>query len=736
MRFSIILITSLTLLSCGDNKKDSKATPGTSESTENTKNNKDNSDKIPPKDPPVPVKKEIKDPVTFCSAGKCEKIERADAEKNGLAIIDMSDNFAPYIFSEVSPGETEKKTNNYRKTWFNLANDVTDEGGRKLKDGEHNYLELFGIPPSMTVLKKRFIHSADSECARKRRPELFKEFGKSLYWNVERPKAVAQAYESAKRAALKYAKSKKIDNLDEFIQDPKNTKNRILRQYRAAWFKYNALNELTERLLCEEVVVKGELRKNLFGSNLRSAVRAFERKHMIFGWGYVNKKMLKYLQNSMLENDYLALKRAMRERVAHSLAIFEDGSIKKRAYFKESTDLIHDIRDQLLKDMGIDTAAKALEFFRNTKDFSRFDVAIKIKPLPPYYKKHMELFAKTSIGDVWYDVPYTKDGKPLGQGRGRLPHVYLYTRWKGQDLPLMKLGTTAGGWQKEFVENEIFLKYKSSDLGAYEWKYIVGAPVWFPPATTPPRELMSFVKTKHGWKHILKKSSFGPSYASAYGLAMGIHTITRKKRNGTEEDLDRGIRTHGSVNYMSILVGHSHGCHRLHNHLSVRMFSNILRRRKHERMGQQIIKDWRHFFMYDGKTQKLELNDKGYYFKLTPPVTITVGRGAILGKVKQPIKDLVRIPNKKYREDVEIGMNIGENGNLEPANTEDATAIDGTATGDASKVKEETEPATAKPDGKKPDADKKDVKPGTKPKPEKNLKPAPALKPATPAMKP
>ena len=34
------------------------------------------------------------------------------------------------------------------------------------------------------------------------------------------------------------------------------------------------------------------------------------------------------------------------------------------------------------------------------------------------------------------------------------------------------------------------LKYKNSDVGARVWKDIMAAPVWIPPATTPPEELI------------------------------------------------------------------------------------------------------------------------------------------------------------------------------------------------------------------------------------------------------
>ena len=45
------------------------------------------------------------------------------------------------------------------------------------------------------------------------------------------------------------------------------------------------------------------------------------------------------------------------------------------------------------------------------------------------------------------------------------------------------------------------------------------------------------------------------------------------------------MRAHGSVSYGSILRGTSHGCHRLYNHLAVRLTGFLVRHRAHIRRG-------------------------------------------------------------------------------------------------------------------------------------------------------
>jgi len=58
--------------------------------------------------------KALQDPVYLCGQGKCEWIERRDAEKKQLSFIDLRDDFVPMIFTERSEGKDDYSKNNYR----------------------------------------------------------------------------------------------------------------------------------------------------------------------------------------------------------------------------------------------------------------------------------------------------------------------------------------------------------------------------------------------------------------------------------------------------------------------------------------------------------------------------------------------------------------------------------------------------------------------------------------------
>ena len=105
---------------------------------------------------------------------------------------------------------------------------------------------------------------------------------------------------------------------------------------------------------------------------------------------------------------------------------------------------------------------------------------------------------------------------------------------------------------------------------------------------------------------------------------------------------DNGIRTHGSVNYHSILGSESHGCHRLFNHAAVQLASFLLQHRRHVRHGL-VAKPFTHEFTWRGIKLRHPIPHRGYRFELTPPVEVEVLQGTVRGKVRRVPQRLVSL---------------------------------------------------------------------------------------------
>src|SRR5690348_17063866 len=86
-------------------------------------------------------------------------VDAAQAQAAGYTLVDFGDGWTPFIFQEVTDGNGNLMPNRYRQVYLGLANDVGDRDGQPLAENDHNYLELFGVPPTLSVLRARFLDS-------------------------------------------------------------------------------------------------------------------------------------------------------------------------------------------------------------------------------------------------------------------------------------------------------------------------------------------------------------------------------------------------------------------------------------------------------------------------------------------------------------------------------------------------------------------------------------------------
>jgi hypothetical protein len=401
-----------------------------------------------------------------------------------------------------------------------------------------------------------------------------------------------------------------------------------------------AVRAAQARLTCEGYY-EGK-RKPIDGAldwSTNEALAEFERRHRVFGWGFLSKDTIAALQFTGMELERQTVVRLLTERAMHAAGFVEDGSSavkgKPRTFLgadgKEHPvpNLEEQTQQAVVKAFGLSTPQSALAWLRSVGELpGRKLVAIRRPASPEYYGRDMKLSVEIDRGDVWYTFPYDENGKEQAQPVARRPQLTLYTEYKGQKIPLVSYGTTIGGWRTESVDGALMWKYKNSPVGPRVWKQIVASPVWLPPPGTPPKDLL-----KPGPEGLrVNYLEIGPGYASAYGLVAAYHQHFREKEDGTLEiGGDDGIRTHGSVDYMSILGRHSHGCHRLYNHLAVRMMSFILRHRPHHRDGQQKV-GYRLELQQDDKPYMVEIDKGGYVFDLDEPVFVDVLPGRIFGR--------------------------------------------------------------------------------------------------------
>jgi hypothetical protein len=630
--------------------------------------------------------------------GVATKMTIAEARAAGLLDVDLSDTWAPFIFQDSSGGDPATdppKPNAYRETFLALANDKVNEDGQPTRPGEHNYLEVFGIPSTLSVLAARL--EEDVAPAREAcldavdRAGLEQWTGNVIYLDRDRSKrehsealrdadwlqkeiaarslppvpdgGVAAGPDGAALPPPPPPPGWKPPTRDEVVAalraEPK-ARGRVDRYFRGQ-ARLRAVRAMQARLACEGLLTaRSRFLDGQYDLPSHEALAVWERKNDIFGWGFLGGETLGALLAPSRGMVLDAFKRVLAERVADAAGIVEDGSInqvrkKNPPTYKDENgvphvipDLIGDHVNALLAAIGVATPEDAVAFLRAHKaGLPTLHIAIAAPPLPPYYPPRgepMTMSVEIDRGDIWYDLPFDERGRNVVQRRDKYPHLTLFTHWRNQKIPLTWWRTTIGSWRSEMhADGHVYFKYKNSDVGPRVWKNIVAGPVWIPPDGTPVKDLLTtkVLDRKVGPVTMVNTDVMGPGFQSAYGLVLAIHIDP--KRGG----FDNQIRTHGSVDYTSIARRFSHGCHRLVNNRAVRLFDFVLRHRRFTREGN-LPMSFKRRFEVDGQVYRYEIKTRGYYYELDEPVQVNVLEGRVMGAVKKPITAYVRKPGVDY----------------------------------------------------------------------------------------
>ncbi len=670
-------------------------------------------------------------PVLAYRDGEVEETTEDPARAAGLTVVDMSNYWVPYIFSERDGPDEVRRPNEYRSVYRKLANDwpyesptmrearliverrieaarkaeiielreqgLSEEEIRERLDldqeeegedgidagaGEEDagvgfeggsgeashFLEVYGILPSLSVLRKRALEEIERPC-----------FGEIDYEKIRRfdgfvaYKSNERAEEDARRGR-NFARRMREEMERLGVEDPlelsDHPNNRLSSGLIKIGIRYEALVEAQRQLECEGLFPEGTVQYVTRGGldwKTHQALTSFERKNRIFAWGFFGDETLQALGKTPTERLYDAFVRVVAERVANAAGIVEDGSAlgedgEKATYLDEDGErhpvpnLMAECSAHALRHMNLNSPDEVVEFLTAHDDdfFDRLHVAVPLPELPPYHDEAMDLKAEIDRGDVWYEYPYTEDGERKIQPRKRMPMLTLFVRWNEQEIPLVRMNTTIGSWRTELAPDGYeYYKYKSSDVGPRVWKDIYAGPVWLPPDSTPVGDLFKKVYCRGRLIEVPNYDEFGPGYASAYGLVAAFHVRPVERRSGEIEYLDNGIRSHGSVDYNSILRRFSHGCHRLYNHLAIRLFDFVLRHRPFERVGR-VSAGYSRKVERDDQVFFIELDSRGYRYELTEPLPVDVLRGRVLGSQYAPIEHYMPKPGEEYGPDAEF----------------------------------------------------------------------------------
>jgi hypothetical protein len=568
-------------------------------------------------------------------------------ESVGYTLVDLRDDWTPLIFAEQHTPEGLPLHNRYRRVFIGLANDQLDSDGQPIPPEEKNYLELYGVFPSLSVLRARFLQDAAQPCHDQESVAVLEAVETVTYIP---PKDMRRAEQRLARTAKEVETARrraKVETLAELAAAKPAMAAKIAQIEKRAAEKA-ALAAVERRLTCEKLLTpESKHAPGVYDEAMRLAVRRFQQKHMIYEANFLRRRTVDALARPLLDNDYDALVRSLRERVVSAAGVIEDGTGGNKTH--PARNLADEYTQSALQQLGLTDTQSALAFFqrRSPEQFRTLRAAVKLPPPPEYYAPHMDLSIVVDRGDVWYDLPFDAEGNFRQHARKRYPNLTLFVTHNEERIPLARWRTTIGGWRAEQAPDGYeYYRYKMSDVGSRVLRQVISGPVWIAPTSTPVRSLVKGKSVNERWMKVVNYDELGPGYLSAYGLVAGY--FVTPGQNG-RPDWDNGIRAHGSSDYLSIYSanGFSHGCHRLPNHIAIRLYSFILRHRNRQVVGDQPMNFTRQF-LQDESVYEIKIPSRGYAYVLDPPIPVKVLQGQIKGTQQQPIIGYVPKPNTEY----------------------------------------------------------------------------------------
>lgn len=606
-----------------------------------------------------------------------------NARRDGLTVIDLSDDWLPYVFSE-----TPEKPQPLRPFLIDLANGRFRSGKAYARPREDHHFEAFGIFPSLNLLRLRLADQKRHACHERVKDAVLEELS---------PKNVIPPEEL-----------EKVPNPDPATvkETPMITTGRTISPRPLTALEKRAVIAMQAHLRCEELL-SGKATSGRMDMRTVDALKVYQRLQMLADNGKIDPETRAALLGDTREQGFRALLRALRERVVDATGLIEDGSAlgvqgQVQGRVIDTTEFLP-LAPSTDKDSSgsppaaagaqvqaqapaatqvattphagaaagaptkitpaPDLIAAATHAASQALGWTSPDavlastlvipalatrrkvparkgpaplpafVAIRLPPPPPYHGAKMELRAEIDRGDVVLERPkFDKDGhkkwKPPVADR---PTLTLYARAADHEVALGRWPTTIGGWKTfEKKDGTMALKYKASVTGEALWPEVLATPTWHPAPGMPTRRLV----VKRGDTFEPKTEIIGPGYRAAYGLvAIVHHQIMGRQANGEPELMDLRIRTHGTPGYRAVKRGESNGCHRLHNYVALRLAAFLVKHHENVREGL-VPEDYVRNLQIKGQTVALQSASKGYRFKLTPPVPVTVLDGDVKGDAR------------------------------------------------------------------------------------------------------
>jgi hypothetical protein len=285
-------------------------------------------------------------PIPLWEGGRATgEVDAATAREHGHVVIDLGEAWTPYLFTTRGTATETETPNAYRETYLALARGEfpRDHHGDRARDDK--YLELYGIMPTISLLRSRMHHTNDLACARELDYEPLRQFeGFMVYEARESARTFARQLRILENQVAAMVRRQSVASraeLDETRLEERD--RRRLVEHDRMIGRASVVRAAQARLECEGYFAgKGEHVDGALDWTTHEALAEFERRHRVLGWGFIGQGTLAMLRRPPMEGEQEAVIRVLTERAMHAAGVIEDGSVGDR-HFRGEDGTEHDV---------------------------------------------------------------------------------------------------------------------------------------------------------------------------------------------------------------------------------------------------------------------------------------------------------------------------------------------------------------------------------------------------------
>ena len=243
--------------------------------------------------------------------------------ENGYFLLDLGESWTPYLFTERDSENEERIPHAYRETYLALARGEFPDDHHGARAERDKYLELYGIMPTLGLLRRRFREVRDLECRQELDLAPLAAFdGFEAYRNNTVARRRASQFRHLERQVNGLVERQGVSSeaeLDEDRLDDREQRDaaRVPRPAPARW-KPSAP---PRRASSARATSRARARTSTapWTGSTHEALAEFERRHRVYGWGFIGGETLERLREPPLELERRAVVRVLTERAMHSL---------------------------------------------------------------------------------------------------------------------------------------------------------------------------------------------------------------------------------------------------------------------------------------------------------------------------------------------------------------------------------------------------------------------------------